>query len=263
MSRKLDNAPVFFVALQADFNSVMALESYAPQIQEKFRRAGFSDTQVEVLPTVDLRASNPDSARAGMLPVLPRTQYVFRNLQCTHGFVLERGSLALQTVEYDVFETFANTFQSGLKALHETVDLAFVDRLGIRYLDAVYPKSNETLSHYLHSTVPGLLEQLGGQAIHAFTESRLRFGTVDVLSRIVLQRGEVLYPPDLTSTPLRIADRFRQYHGAHAILDTDGALEGRMAFDMPRIRDRLNTVHDETERAFYAIATPFAFQAWK
>jgi uncharacterized protein (TIGR04255 family) len=40
MARKMTRAPVYFAIMQARFNPILALDSYAPQIQERFRKHG-------------------------------------------------------------------------------------------------------------------------------------------------------------------------------------------------------------------------------
>lgn len=264
MSRKMTHAPVYFAIVQARFNPILALDSYAPQIQEQFRRHGFPDAQKGVLTAVvSLNLAAPTEGSAPQVPVSQTTRYTFCNMERTAGFILDQGALSFHTTEYDVFETFSDQFLSGLQAIHDAVDLSYTDRIGFRYLDAVFPRANETLADYLSTSVLGLAQKLEGSIIHSFSETKLRTADINVLARVIIQDGEVGFPPDLLPNILNVAERFRVLRGRHAILDTDGAFEGRESFDRNRIGSRLGAIHDEIAKAFRATVTPNAIKVWE
>jgi uncharacterized protein (TIGR04255 family) len=263
MARKMAHAPVFFVIMQARFNPILALDSYAPQIQERFRKHGFPDAQRGVLATLNLNLSAAVQGSAPQVPVAQTTRYTFYSVDRSSGFILDQGALSYQTTEYDTFETFSVAFRRGLQVIHEAVDLSYTDRIGFRYLDAVFPKTNETLGDYLNSSVLGLTDKFQSNLLHSFSETSLRSTSVNVVARVILQDGEVGFPPDLLPNILQVADRFRSLQGWHAILDTDGYFEGREAFNLDRISDHLNTVHDEISKVFHATVTPNALKVWE
>jgi uncharacterized protein (TIGR04255 family) len=59
-----------------------------------------------------------------------------------------------------------------------------------------------------------------------------------------------------------IASRFTEKEGLHAILDNDASVVKREVFDLGNIRERLTSLHDEINKAFYATVTPAALAAW-
>ncbi|MGH7074462.1 MAG: TIGR04255 family protein [Stellaceae bacterium] len=260
----MSQAPVYFAVIQVRFNSVLALDSYLPKIQDRLRHQGFPDTQRGVLATFNLNVGAPGEAGPPQVPVSQIARYTFGNMEKTAGFVLDQGALALQTTDYDRFESFSETFLTGLGILHEAVGLAYTDRVGVRYLDAVYPKNEESISAYLRGAVLGLSEGLAGDLMHSFSETRVRSGTVNVIARTIIQTGSIGFPPDLQSTAgLVLAERFRTLSGLHAILDTDGAHEGREAFSLDGIKGRLSEAHSAVIGAFRATVTQNAIDIWE
>jgi uncharacterized protein (TIGR04255 family) len=63
MARKMTHAPVYFAIIQARFNPILALDSYAPQIQEHFRKHGFPDAQRGALAAFNLNPATPCAHR--------------------------------------------------------------------------------------------------------------------------------------------------------------------------------------------------------
>lgn len=263
MAQKMTHAPVYFTIMQVRFNSILALDSYAPQIQERFRKHGYPDVQKGVLATLNLNLSSPADGGTPQVPVSQTTRYTFCNMDRTAGFILDQAALSFQTTEYDVFETFAGQFSKGLQAVHEAVEISYTDRIGFRYLDALFPKANETIGDYLEACVLGLTSQFKDTVVHSFSETLIRSANINVLARVIIQDGQVGLPPDLVPSILKIAERFRGLQGRHAILDTDGSFEGREAFNLDQISEHLRSIHDEIGKAFRATVTPNAIKAWE
>lgn len=261
MARKMTHAPVYFAIVQARFNPILALDSYAPQIQEHFRKHGFPDAQKGALATFNLNLAA--AAGQGAPPVVRTDRYIFSDIDNRAAFILEQGALSLQTTDYDMFDTFSGIFRSGLQAVHDAVNLSFTDRIGFRYLDAVFPKADESLLAYLDGAVLGVGEHFQNSVVHSFSETKLRSSDINVVARVLIQNGRVGFPPDLLPNPLRIADRFQRLQGRHAILDTDGSVERREAFDLEKIGKHLRLIHDEIAKTFRATVTPYAIKAWE
>jgi uncharacterized protein (TIGR04255 family) len=263
MGIKLQHAPVYFTIVQARFSPILALDSYAPQIQDKLRKEGFPDARKGLLATINLNPAAPTEASAPQVPITQTARYMFLNMEQTEAFILDQGALSFQTTEYDVFETFSAKFLSGLRAVDEAVDLSYTDRIGVRYLDAVFPKSGERLRDHIWPSMLGLTEKLGGTLVHAFSETQVKMDGIGVVARAIIQDGAVGYPPDLQPMTLKLADRFQQLRGPHAILDIDGSAESREAFKLDRVRERLFAIHDEIDKAFRASVTENALKSWE
>jgi uncharacterized protein (TIGR04255 family) len=262
MGQKMKHAPVYFTIVQVRFNPIMALDDYAPKIQDRMRLAGFPDLQRGMLATFNLNIASGEASPA-QVPVAQTARYTFSNRTKTAGFMLDQGSLSYQTTEYDVFHTFSGAFVDGLSIVHDVVSLDYVDRIGVRYLDAVYPRENEDISEYLTDSVLGLYGKLQGGVEHSFSETFIRFEKVNVIARTVIQDGPVGFPPDLQPMWLVVGDRFRTLDGLHATLDTDGWQDARMAFNLDDVRACLKLVHSAVTTSFTATVTRHAVESWK
>jgi len=264
MGTKMKAAPVYFSIAQVRFNPILSLEAYAPQIQERLRKEGFPDAQKGFLATINLNVNVAPSSEGGapQLPMAQTTRYLFGNMERTSGFILDQGALSFQTTEYDVFETFLADFLKGLQAVHEAVSLSYTDRIGLRYLDAVFPKAGETVRDYLSPSILGLTEKIDDTIVHSFSETLVKRENINVRSRVIIQEAEIGFPPDLPLQTLLLGKRFQGLRGRHAIIDTDGWSESRETFNLERIREQLSLIHAGIDKTFRASVTENALKAW-
>jgi uncharacterized protein (TIGR04255 family) len=98
--------------------------------------------------------------------------------------------------------------------------------------------------------------------VHSFSETFSRVGDVQLRSRVLIQDGGLAFPPDLTADGMQIDGRFLEYSGHHATLDTDGIIEGRMAFSPSAVGEQLHAIHGVISAAFKAAVTEHAFKVW-
>lgn len=262
MGQKMKNAPVYFTVAQVRFNPILSLDTYLPSIQESFRKIGYEDFKPAFIATFNLAIAASDGA-SQQVPTQQRiSRYTFANMEGTRGFILEQNALSFQATDYDTFETFSSALLEGLDLLNKAVGISYSERVGVRYLDAVYPRGGETLSEYLAQEVMGLTGKLEGPLMHSFSETMTQTAVGTIISRTVIQSGSVGFPPDLMPVGLNVAERFTQLDGLHAIIDTDGFYEGREKYDMRGIKARLHDLHDEIWKSFIATVTKHALSVW-
>lgn len=261
MGTKLSNAPVYFTLAQVRFNPILNLDPYVAAFQDSLRKEGFPDFKKNVLTAFSLQLFPASDGQ--QQPPQTEVQYIFTSMDNTSGFILGKDQLAFQSTSYDVFKTFADKLLNGLKLLHHAVGLMFSERIGVRYLDAIYPRSGETLDQYLLAEVLGLSGKPLGRLIHSYSESRVQTEKGVVVSRAVIQDGGIAFPPDLNPLVLKVADRFLALQGRHAILDTDAFIEARESFDLEKIKSRLDDLHIELGKMFETIVSAHALSVWK
>jgi uncharacterized protein (TIGR04255 family) len=264
MSKKINNAPVYFTVAQIRFNPILNMDGYLAAIQEKMRMAHFPDFKRETIQqlTVPFNASNEE----GKVPTpsfTPRARCIFGNIEGKTEFVLENNALSLQTTVYETFEAFSKILLDGLMIVHNALNLDFTERVGLRYLDAVLPKENELLSDYLTTEVLGLAFKLSGKLSHSFNETVTMNTTGQLVSRVVIQSGPLGLPPELMVLAPRIDQRFTQTKGLHAIIDTDAFTIVREPFNVDKLRERLHALHLEINKSFKATVTPSALKKWE
>lgn len=264
MGQKMKNAPVYFTIAQVRHNPVLRLGSYAPDIQDRMRKAGYPDFKKGVSMAFTLMAQGDNSQSHN--PVVEQVErLMFFSSDSTRGFIVEQNALSFHTTEYDTFDTFADEFMKGLAIVHECVMLAHTERIGLRYLDAVVPPNGEDgLQDFLAPGVLGLSSRLPGdvRVSHSFSETHIQTAGCAVLARTIIQAGPLGFPLDLQPIGVKIADRFREINGVHAIIDTDASIEGRHTFNLDTIKSQLKMVRQGIGLAFETIVTPLAVSTW-
>lgn len=258
MGNPLKNPPVYFTVAQVRFNAILKLSEYLPTIQDEMRKSGFPDfvTRKSMILQMVLQNGKP-------IPTPATTErFFFGTADKQHAFVLNTEFLALQSTNYGTFEKFSAMFLKGLQLVHKVVQLDFTERVGLRYLDHVAPRAGDTLDKYLEPEVHGLSARLGGKALHSYAETLNAVGDVRLLSRVVIQDGGLAFPPDLQPEEMAIDSRFLNSSGHHALLDTDGFIEGREAFSADNVQKKLDAIHEAVRTAFRAAVTPHAFKIW-
>jgi uncharacterized protein (TIGR04255 family) len=263
MSRPMKNAPVYFTIAQVRFNPLLSLSTFIPGIQEDFRRHGFPDFKKAVAMAFSFGPVVSGQPENQLPPLQPLERYMFSDTGNTKFFLLEQGALSFQSTKYEVFETFVAELTLGLEVLNKIVGgLSFVERVGLRYLDAVMPREGETLGQYLIPEALGLYGKLKGRTKHAFLETMAESAEGSLISRAVIQEGQIGVPPDLQLNELRISQPFANFSGVHAILDTDAFHVERVPFDLADVRKRLDILHNRINEAFRALVTQHAISAW-
>lgn len=262
MTKKMKSAPLYFTIGQVKHNPLLNLNSYIPAIQERMRKAGFPDFKRATQVQIDLTLSTAN-----------RTQEVerfqFSNTENTQGFVLGPDALSFMTTDYDTFEPFLTNLKLGLEILGAEVGgLSFTERLGLRYLDAIVPKAGEPINQYIEPHLQGLPGGVqaslpNAKFAYSFAESTLIDDEVGkIVARAIIQNGPLGFPPDLQPVILQMSERFREFVGEHAVLDTDGSFTERRSFSMEEVEARLHQLHKLIGVVFRASVTDYARKAW-
>ena len=268
MGEKMKNAPVYFTIAQVRHNPVLRLGSYAPDIQDRMRKAGYPDFKKGIAMAFSLMPQIGNESQPQNPIVEQVERLMFFSADSTKGFIVEQNALSFYTTDYDTFETFADEFMKGVSIVHECVTLALTERIGLRYLDAIVPPNGEDgLSDYLAPGVLGISPRLPAdvRVSHSFVETHMthiQSSECAVLARTIIQAGRLGFPMDLQPMGVKIADRFQEINGVHAIVDTDASIEGRHAFDLDGIKNQLQKLRKGVGLAFDATVTPLAVAAW-
>ena len=260
MGKKWKNAPVMYTVAQVRFNQILTMESFVPNIQERIRASGFPDYRKEVINSFSFPLSQTD----GNVPVMQFvSRHVFGNTQGTAGFILENNAMSFQTTEYDVFETFLESFLNAISIVNGQVGIDYIERIGIRYLDAVMPRAGEELPDYLVKEVLGMTFKIVGELSHSYTETVSSNSVGGLIARIIIRDSGISLPPEIAQSAYDLNSNFNQFKGLHAIIDTDGYYEVRTAFDIDAVAKKLNDLHEEIAKSFKAAASPQALKIWE
>lgn len=267
MTKKMSNAPVYYVIAQVRHNTVLNLATYAPEIQDRMRKAGYPGYRVGKAVVFNLMVQPIDgSPQPQSATTETRDIHTFLSADGTRGFSLEQGALSFHTTEYDVFDVFSKEFFVGLEIVHDCIKLAFSERVGIRYLDVVVPVPGQSeLKDFLVPGVLGLADCLGDEVPIAMTisETHIQLQDANLLSRTFVQNGALGFPMDLAAQGLQVPERFKTVNGVHAIIDTDASQTAQTPFDLNQLRKQLDMLHTKIRMAFDASVTEYALNTWK
>lgn len=263
MGTKLNNAPVYYTVAQVQFNPVLDLDGYVPAIQSKMREAHFPDYKKEVFQRLVLPFGGVEQGQMAAPTVSPQARYLFGDIDGRSLFLLETNALSFQTTRYDTFETFSETLLKGLGVLHDALRLDFVERIGLRYLDAVQPsKDGETLRDFLVPEVLGHSLRGQGQLQHSVSETSVLTASGQLVSRVLIRDDHVGLPMELGGLTPTIDPRFTQRKSLHAIVDTDASIAHREAFELAKVGASLTALHDDIVKSFNATVTDHARASW-
>jgi len=263
LGTKLNNAPVYYTVAQVQFNPVLDLDGYVPAIQSRMREAHFPDYKKEVFQRLVLPFGNAEQGQMAAPTVTSQSRYLFGDIDGCSLFLLETNALSFQTTRYDTFETFSATLLMGLGILHNALRLDFVERIGLRYLDAVQPSKNgETLREFLVPEVLGHALRGEGQLQQSVSETSVVTAAGQLVSRVLIRHGHVALPLELSGLAPTIDPRFTQRESLHAIVDTDASIAHREAFELAKFGARLTALHDDIVKSFNATVTDHARASW-
>ena len=256
------NAPVYLVLTEVRFAPILELEAYIAAIQEKLRRNGFPDFKRRVSQQLVMPMAIPENATVSPATFNAQTSYVFADVKGEQVLILSPTALSLQTTIYESFETFSALFIKVLGIIHEIIQIAYFDRIGVRYLDAVVPGDAESFDDYLVPEVIGLKRLLDGQVVQAISEVIIRDDFEQLIARSYFQHGGLVIPGELSGNHPKFASRFLAINGWHAVLDNDAAKESREDFSLERIQATLTGLQQRVARSFKKMVKLEALQKW-
>lgn len=265
MSEQMTDPPVYYALAQARFNPVPAMEKYVSEIQDRLRHESYTLFDSQQVAQLQF-AAVPGQA----LPepkLVNAISWLIAKSDQTAGFILSESAITFHTTHYVTRNEFIPELLRGLDIVHAVVGLDHVSRLGLRYLDAVLPKPGEDLDLYLANGLHGV--PFGPKRQYVLNESVFETETAPLLSRGTLiarvyqSVSPLGYPPDLTPGNLVPMPKFDNKDArAHAVIDTDHFVEGRMPLDFDKIREQLLALHAIIRLVFDATVTEHATSVW-
>lgn len=271
MNAPWNNAPLFYVLAHIQFNAIPAMAKYYPEIADRLRHLGYPDAQEDKQSVLSFGVEiggPPDMQKVAQREVL---RWRLSNREKSACFLLLEDGLIYQATYYKGRDAFIAEARKGLEVVHEIVRLDFVDRIGLRYLDAVMPKAGETLDQYLVPEALGLGGKLDGSLQQAMVEAVVRLPYGILVSHAYTLTSQDGYPPmpaELLPLAININPRFKLSDdsisdGLITVLDNDCFIQERVEFSLPSITQKLNQLRDGVGFAFDVSITDFAREVWK
>jgi uncharacterized protein (TIGR04255 family) len=186
--------------------------------------------------------------------------------------VVRSDLIALQTTGYTSWTAFRDQLRSVLTAYAATVHLPMVSRIGLRYIDLIVPRGDESPSQYVAEGIRGAglpFLKKGRVMVRNQTAHHLPDGgalSVTYSSDLASAGPSSLAFQELAADNLaksEVMAKAMAHDADVAALDIDRWEQPRFKFDVASIVGKLEEFHDDQRNAIEAIATPFALAVWK
>lgn len=267
-TKRLKNAPLVHVLAQVLFPPLPHWAERRPALKKALYDAGFIRTGT--VQTTDVLVS----VAAGKPQIEHRSaeQDRFIDADEHQAVTCGDGGMILQSTNYHSFGSFLQLFERALQALEETIDIAVVDRIGLRYIDRIQISSGERFGDYVHHGLLGFpfadSSQLGVSRGGFSTESvgLTAQGALAIRSAI-LAPGQ-LTPPDLDISGLRIPLKVETGQvGLMVDFDHYSVFAGPtgmppLRFSVDGVNRHVEALHSTVKDAFLAIVTERAIERW-
>lgn len=255
---RLDKAPVVYVLCQIRFSPVEMMGDYVPNIQEMLR-AQFPDFQREQIGGLTI------APNAQPMFVQNETRWRFETRDHRTGYILNTHQLVTHTTNYVDFDDFLEKILFGFRSIHETAKIAFIQRVGLRYVDLITASADESLEAYVHPQLMGFRPAVPGFApdvSQQFLRTRSAAGG-NLLVKVSRARHATELPADLLPTPLSIVRRPDPERDS-IFLDWDHYIEQQNLDPDPRLlADTLRGLKAPISVIFKEAITDYAIRQWR
>jgi uncharacterized protein (TIGR04255 family) len=259
MGVKMKNAPIFYTIAQIQFNPILSMKKFVPDIQDQLRKE-YPDFREERVNNLQIAVS----VNQPQLQTRSSHRWLFIDQKRASGFILYPESLIFHTTAYETSESFFGSLMSGMEVVDRIAHLSYVEKVALRTLDAVVPEPGRSLEQYLSPRVLGFYKTFDGELQHNITECIMRIPPGgQLISRIVILKGRLGLPMELFPMALEVAPRFQHVNADHAILDIDRSEQERFKFTNSELHTRLQRVKQGATDAFRQSVLQQALEFWK
>jgi len=235
------------------------MPEFIPAIHDKLRKEGFPE---DVSGTVQRVVITP----GGAPQITTQKRDEFRSRDNQWSLTIGEDMLALITTAYDRFQGFADRLKRSLEIIDQVAEIhnGRVQRIGLRYVDVIDPRPNETFRDYLQNSLHGPKSSVitGPEHwLHLESVGRTALGTI--ILRITQNDQGVVVPPDIIQKPM--VHKIKVEVGKLiTLIDTDHFLEGAWDYDLAKIMSTADDLHAGINAAWFNdLVTSHALNAWE
>lgn len=197
--------------------------------------------------------------------ISPRWEFLNRGR--TAGVALLKDSIGFHVSRYAGFDEFCTSLRGALRIIQNNLGIELVERVGLRYVDAVLPSPEDGFASLVNPVLLGLDDKaVGARESTCFVNyiSQTEVGTLCV--RALRRSDGAFLPPDL-----------QQQQTLAFTVPTIGPRQSVLTLDLDHFQDlekepqefseddifkRLWQLHDNLTLAFLSAVTPSALEAW-
>ncbi|NOC47002.1 TIGR04255 family protein [Ruegeria sp. HKCCD7559] len=273
MNGIMSNPPIYFTLAYIGFDEVRALAKYVPDIQEEFRKAGYTKYAEQKSDRLVIESSD-DETRPD-ISVREEISWAFGHSDSQSNYLLSESGLAFQTTCYLGHIDFFERLLQGFSVLRRIVGIETTTQVSIRYFDAVIPSPGKDRSDYMASKEPSEIRLDSDKFRHRATNSYSVFNTtIDVPDEGTMGctlmigtswfNSRIGLPPDISAEGLKFEERFvHEDPIKHVVVDFQHRLEVEMSFDEALINNVLLQLHGAMKTAFSEIFSDIALKEWQ
>ncbi len=253
----LPRSPLVFVLGAVQFDPVLAVEGYIPDIQESLRKNGFPKVRTRMLPHRIVRTED------SKLLAEAKKQWEFHDSGNRTSILVDQDAVVVQTTAYSTYEQLHELFELALATVADHLEVSEVLRCGLRYIDIVDCPSEGKISDWVQPELLGMagFEGFERQIGHSMTELVSPEGSTVRIRASVLQEGVIL-PPDLLPCELGFIKKPVR-EDPFTMLDFDHFSPIPFPYDRQATLDHLSMLHVGVDLAFRSSVTPHALEQWK
>lgn len=263
----LSKPPVFHTLVQININENPNFKDAIDSIHHDFYKLGFIEKRVEEIQEIEFTTHVPQPN------VKKVTSWHFINFAQDAGFVINPNFIVFHTTNYINFNEFFRCLALGIEVINKHLDFLIIERLGLRYLDALVMNDDQVFDNQLSKDFLSVndnfgLGEKGFKIQHAMNEKILVNDEVgeSCISRVVsavLDGNDPLMPQELVPLirHLKLKEQFTNIKGLMTLIDIDSScVKLRLkATEINELSNKLNNLHDNVSKAFYSIINVEAF----
>ena len=258
----LSKQPLVLVLGQVRFSPIRRMERYVADIQEEFRRHEFPIERSGRVQEVTFGLSTP-------VQVAEQQRWEYRTRDDRWSILLTESSVLLQTTAYGRFEDFATRMELAVRTVLEKTEhdeFGVIERIGLRYVDVVRPRSSEDFRFYLRPGFHGVSDEVfqGGAHLHMQTagETAVGDGRGVMIVRIIQNDRGILVPPDLAAAGPQ--PEGGQPGELVTLIDMEHYVDGRFEPDVDWLMETGYLLHDHLVETFHGnVVTEQAIEVWQ
>lgn len=263
--------PLFYVLASVRFQPWMLMHTKIAEIQDTLRDRFPLFNQI-VVDQAAFQLSLGWAESPTLTPPKP-TAWAFHSSNRRLGCQISADQIVVHSRDYTSFESFAETVQFVVSAVEMHARQFDVGAVGIRYLDKITPRDDESLSDYLPETfLPATLTESGFQAIGGMGQTMFKTESGVLQARFWSGDGYMTVPDDLV--PLYILTHEFESQGVmpitplkvgNGILDSDSIWLSQQPsrMDTSGLVAKLRELHKHANKFFRSVCSEHAFKVWK
>jgi len=253
----LPQSPLVFVLGAVQFDPVLAIEDYIPDIQESLRKNGFPKVRTRMIPHRIVKTED------SKLLTEAKKQWDFHDPANRTSILVDQDAVAVQTTAYSAYERLHELFDLALTTVADHLDVNEILRCGLRYIDVVDCPRDEAITNWVRPELLGFpgFEGFTRRLGHSTTELEGAEGSVVRIRASLLPEGIIL-PPDLIPCELGFMKKPIREE-PFIMLDFDHFSQNHFPYERQETLDHLSMLHDGVDLAFRSSVTHHALEQWK